>query len=543
MRLSPARFGVARSSHPRRGIGPGLLLSALLLLLVGSAPGCNAIEGAARGGNAFVGGLLSIFGVLALASLFLAILAVVWVRRRSLLGVAVISWALLLVHLGSVVALVEGAPTSSGLLPWYLRVVAGTTLLPVAAAACTTSLALVQQSTRRLRWVPPLVVMVVLVVHGGLLWSFILARDPLGVLTPAPALEVKVGPEHGCSLHDDGTVTCWGLNDDGQLGDGTQQTVEWPVMVAGMTDAVSLAVGEGRTCVRRRGGQIACWGRNAGGSVVERPTDIAEGIQAGPWFAGARIYAVDGSGLLVSGQVELEPQVPLPPVAQLAAGLRHVCVQRGDGHVSCWGDGTRGQLGAVMEVERNAPVEESDRPRLKLDQRVPVPGLDDAETLVAGDHHTCAMRRSGEVVCWGLRDEGEQQCRDGCTMPGPLPVGVSDAVEVSAGAKHTCALRVTGAVVCWGDDRWGQLGQGGFATSREPVEVPLPGPAVAVFANGYATCVVLADDAVRCWGASRSGSLGVRGLEACRARRVLASSECATTPQPLWWTEAATEAQ
>ncbi len=507
------------------------------LLLVATA-GCNAIEGAARGGGAFVGALLSIFGVLALGSLFLAVLSIVWARRRSLLGVAVISWCLMLAHLIGVVLLVEGAPTSSGLLPWYLRVVAGTSLLPVASAACTTSLALVQLSPRRLGWVTPLVVVFFVVMQGSLLWRFILDRDPLAALSKAPAVEVKIGSEHGCSLHEDGSVMCWGLNDDGQLGDGTRQTVDWPVMVPGIFDAVSLAVGDGRTCVRSYGGEILCWGRGASGSIVDQPTPIAGAIMAGPWFAGNRVYAIEGSGLLVSGEDSMEPLVPLPPVAQIAAGLRHVCIRVGGGSVSCWGDGSRGQLGEAMKVTRAAATKEDDRIRGKLDKRVILPGVDDAAALVAGDHHTCALRTNGKVVCWGLRDEGGRACRDGCTAPGLVDIeGIEDAVAISAGAGHTCVLRRAGAVMCWGDNRWGQLGQGSLAPIKGVALVPLSERATDIFANGYSTCATLESGGARCWGASRSGSLGVEGLQACRARDALASNECAIEPLPLRWLE------
>jgi len=510
-----------------RGLGSLSLLA---------ATGCNALEGAARGGGAFVGALLSIFGVLALGSLFLAVLAIVWVRRRSLLGVAVISWCLMLTHLIAVVLLVEGAPTSSGLLPWYLRVVAGTSLLPVAAAACTTSLALVQLSARRLGWVTPLVVVFVVVMHGSLLWRFILDRDPLAALSSAPVVEVKIGTEHGCSLHEDGSVMCWGLNDDSQLGDGTRQTVDWPVMVPGIFDAVSLAVGDGRTCVRRYGGVVECWGRGADGSVTELPTPIAGAIIEGPWFAGNRVYAIEGSGLLVSGEDSMEPLVPLPPVAQIAAGLRHVCIRVGAGSVSCWGDRSRGQLGEAMKVTRGAPTKEDDGPRRKLDTRVILPGVDDAAELVAGDHHTCALRHGGAVVCWGLRDEGGRACRDGCASPGLVDIeGIEDAVGISAGAGHTCVVRQAGAVMCWGDNRWGQLGQGSLVPVKGVVLVPLVERATGVFANGYSTCATLESGGAQCWGASRSGSLGVGVLQACRARDALASNECATEPQPLRW--------
>ena len=57
----------------------------------------------------------------------------------------------------------------------------------------------------------------------------------------------------------------------------------------------------------------------------------------------------------------------------------------------------------------------------------------------------------------------------------PIAVhGLVDSREISAGASHTCAVRKTGRVVCWGGNYGGQIGDGTTATALEPVEVALP---------------------------------------------------------------------
>lgn len=489
-------------------------------------------------GKAIIGGILAIFGALAVGALIVAIYAVVRSRRRPILGLTIASWGLLIVHMTGIVIAVESGPMASGLLPWYLRLAVATSLVPVACAACTTSLALLQTTGRPLRWVTPVVVIGVIAIHTALLVGFLVDRDPFRALSSTPVVEVRVGTEHGCARHEDGMVTCWGRNADGQLGDGTRQDADWPVAVQGLTDATGLAVGDGRSCARTTGGVIVCWGRSQSGEGVAAPVEIARAILAGPWIAGHRIYAVDGSGMVVSGYDSLEPLVPLPPVTAIAAGLRHVCVLLGDGNVSCWGDGARGQLGEPVTFDRHAPVEEDDVRRLELRKRVLLPGLTDAILLVAGDHHTCALRATGTVACWGARNEGDSRCRDGCTAAGVTPIeGIDRVVSLTAGANHTCALRDNGSVGCWGDNRWGQLGVGSYQSHDEPVSPELPGPAAAVFANGYTTCAVMESGEVRCWGASRAGSLGVDDVETCRARKILASSYCATTPKPLRWVE------
>lgn len=504
--------------------------------------GCGPAEGPPRPGpsDTETAVLLIVFGVLTFGALVPVVVALWRAGRRSLLGLAIASWVILLVHLVGTMILVASAPGSAGALPVYARAVVGMTVVPVSAAVLVTSLALVHDVSRRpRRWITPVAVLLVGGAHAAGVVAFILAHAPLAVLSQAPMVQVVVGAEHGCALHQDGFVTCWGGNDDGQLGDGSLREVQWPVAVWGMYDAVSIAVGTGHTCVRRRNGAVACWGRDpATGEVSAVPVEIATGVIDGPWLAGSRVFAIDGSGLVVSGRGALEPLVPLPPAEQLAAGLRHVCTLMGDAQVTCWGDGARGQLAEPLTFGREAPSEESDEERLDLRARVIVSGLTGSTQVVSGHHHTCALRADGTVACWGSRDEGEHACRDGCRTAGPTPVaGLLDVAMLSAGAQHTCALTGSGGVACWGDNRWGQLGDGSFTSRDEAVDVALPGPAHGVFASAFSSCALLPRGEVWCWGASRYGSLGVEALKSCRAREIMPANECAPSPQPLRWAQ------
>ena len=90
------------------------------------------------------------------------------------------------------------------------------------------------------------------------------------------AVMIATGSNHSCALRGDGTVACWGLNRDGQLGDGLashgtncmldSENVDCsatPVEVATIDDATFIAARASFTCVTRGGdGSVWCWGNN-----------------------------------------------------------------------------------------------------------------------------------------------------------------------------------------------------------------------------------------------------------------------------------------
>ena len=99
--------------------------------------------------------------------------------------------------------------------------------------------------------------------------------------------EVVAGYGHTCALHEDSTVSCWGMNEFGQLGLGAgvgttngpngTRIVTRPQRIDGLDGVVDLAAGGWNTCARLDTGQVQCWGNNDNGVVgdgtqIERAT-------------------------------------------------------------------------------------------------------------------------------------------------------------------------------------------------------------------------------------------------------------------------------
>ena len=110
--------------------------------------------------------------------------------------------------------------------------------------------------------------------------------------------------------------------------------------------------------------------------------------------------------------------------------------------------------------------------------------------LAVGGGQSCARRVSGTVACWGVNQSGE--LGDG-TFRTPnhtsTPVtGISDAIGLGLGADHSCVVRATGAVSCWGANADGQLGNGTITAALTPVAVTGITTAAQVVGGDSHTC-------------------------------------------------------
>jgi alpha-tubulin suppressor-like RCC1 family protein len=196
----------------------------------------------------------------------------------------------------------------------------------------------------------------------------------------------------------------------------------------------------------------------------------------------------------------------------VAAGAFHSCAIREGGRVYCWGMREGGRLGDALWAGGYALTP------------VPVLGLIDAVAVDAGYDHACAVRATGEVVCWGNNALG--QLGNGTTLSSTIPTpvsGITDGVAVATARTHTCVLRASGELWCFGRGLEGQLGNGASTNALLPVkvidDVDLVGPAgtpvphapipwTGVAATELFTCGMRASGQVLCWGANFNGQLG-----------------------------------
>lgn len=341
---------------------------------------------------------------------------------------------------------------------------------------------------------------------------------------------ITANDSHACAVQD-GALKCWGVNEDGEIGDGTKTDRTEPVQVAGLSSGVAGAsAGEQHTCAVMTDGTARCWGSSFGGRLgtggnsptsppvrVSALSGIATQVDAGFNHSCA---IVDGAaycwGAGTSGQLgnglDFDRSEPVMPtgltsaVSHISAGGAHSCAEHST-VLKCWGAGGSGRLGNGGTTNSNVPVEV---------------GPGNIASVAAGDFHTCAID-AGEAGCWGFGGNG--RLGNGGTANQSTPVAVSglspdsSVYSVSAGGDHTCAMVFdietdTELVYCWGANSLGQLGDGGTVdvltfvqTKNSAGDGVLEGAAVQVSAGNGFTCANV-DGAAYCWGTNFIGQLG-----------------------------------
>ncbi|RLB51360.1 MAG: hypothetical protein DRJ42_17010 [Deltaproteobacteria bacterium] len=110
--------------------------------------------------------------------------------------------------------------------------------------------------------------------HGQLGTGDREARDqPAQILDHVDITHVTTGWHHSCATTAQGGVKCWGDNTWGQLGDGTTASNDSPVDVTGLPAGVTrVAAGRGHTCAVTIGREVYCWGLNEEGQIGDGTT-------------------------------------------------------------------------------------------------------------------------------------------------------------------------------------------------------------------------------------------------------------------------------
>ena len=270
-----------------------------------------------------------------------------------------------------------------------------------------------------------------------------LGRYPKPSITPVRVtglkdiVQIAAGSKHAVALRQDGTVWAWGTRDDGALGDGQPQTLR-PVMAIGPTQVPGLqgiqqiAAARFHNLALKNDGKVMAWGLNRDGQIgngtrdnawspvevrgLDRVVAIAAGMasSAGNSFSGAVrddgsvwTWGSGTSGVMGNGTENPSPDDPggrnllplqvkgLSNVKSLSLGFGHAAALLRDGTLRMWGFDGYGQIGVGTAGGYYS-------------KPVLVKGLTNVSAVYLGGMRSLALRTDGSLWLWGFGSSGGQ---------------------------------------------------------------------------------------------------------------------------------------
>jgi alpha-tubulin suppressor-like RCC1 family protein len=252
---------------------------------------------------------------------------------------------------------------------------------------------------------------------------------------------------HSLALRSNGTLWSWGINNTGQLGDGTTISRSSPVsVIGGITDWCRVSTNNSHSLAIRSNGTLWSWGNNR-------------------FLSNATGQLGDGNGISRSSPVSVVGG--FTDWCQVSASRYRTLAIRSNGTLWSWGIGTNGD---GTNISRSSPVSV-------------VGGFTDWCQVTASISHSLALRSNGTLWSWGSGSQGVLGDGTVITRSSPVSVlgGFTDWCQVSVGNTHNFALRSNGTLWSWGRNCFfsgatlitnsGYLGDGTTINRSSPVSV------------------------------------------------------------------------
>ena len=296
------------------------------------------------------------------------------------------------------------------------------------------------------------------------------------------------------------TVIAWGINNNGQIGDGTIVAKPFPVRVKGvggigyLQNIKQVCTGNFSSYALTEDGRVVNWGYNfygqlSNGSFVTNvlyPDYVLKGI--GDTLKNVKMISSGGVSCLAL-----------------------LC----DGTVWAWGRNNLGQL-AQNNTTNSAFA-------IQVKNSSGAGYLSNIKTIESGDNYCFALSASDTLWSWGSNAYGQLGIGSAVSVrrlptyarniSGTAPL--SGVVDIAAGQGHSIALLSDGTVVSWGKNSSGQLGNNNTTDSNLPLQVmdgtgtnPLSN--INYIATGDMSCIVrTSSNQLFLWGENGSGQLGL----------------------------------
>lgn len=390
---------------------------------------------------------------------------------------------------------------------------------------------------------------------GRVYQSRVLINDVQGASSRRTIASYHANSSRKCIIDNTQALRCWGVNDGGQVGDGTTINRDTPVEVDPGVSYKYVAHGVNISCGITVAGKLRCWGRRHYVGRATMPTDaeayLPADVHSTETYTDVAIGGVRACAITSSGEVDcwkasetptrvVGTSLPEKFVKLVLGGADNACAISELKNVYCWGTSNNWGTTAIPASETPTLIY-TDILKfsisaytdagcyIKTDHKLycwsngvrfgiggqgptaPVSGnaaevsggrLYDDVSL--GNRHACAVRQSplGAIDCWGEKgDRGSNSLGLGDNLDYRVHVPTQVAsnlvfTNVVASDASTCAMTNDSKLVCWGETS----GDGGLNFSLLPKAADLRETYVSVKAGRGFACGILADGKLKCWG-------------------------------------------
>lgn len=256
-----------------------------------------------------------------------------------------------------------------------------------------------------------------------------------------PIVSLSAGGFHSAYVLADGSLWTFGSNDYGQLGNGTATGSDIPVQV--MSDVKEVKLGYYHSLAVKTDGTLWAFGRNSfgqlgDGTYIDRhsPVQVAEGVMGISTRASTSLVLKDDGSLWSTG----------------------------NGFFGALGDGTTTHRNFLQQV------------------------LSNVASVSTGTGFSLAVKEDGSV--WGFGSNSSGELGDGTFLDRLSPVATFPGTsQVTTGSSSSYYLMADGQLLCLGSNSFGQLGNGTTQGSLSPTKA-LVGKPEALAAGGSHTLVI-----------------------------------------------------